>query len=479
MGVVHLGTMVSPAGQRRVAIKLLHTGKSSEAQQDLLTAEARLVFQLTHANICQVLDLAVNEQGMFIVMEFVDGLDLHHLLQRLKEDQKALEPAFAVFIVREIARALGYAHRRKDDTGRALWLVHGDVAPQNVLISREGEVKLADFGIARSLGGNAPGNRLRGGTPGFMAPELVNGGTCDHRGDIYSLGVVLYSTLVGTGKVERLDLDALRDRADIPNELVSILGRATAARPEARFASATEVEEQLSLHLARHYPAFTVPSLASTIQRYAERASSATETGPTLESVIFTSKEEALSNLLQSPPAQEMARPRTQRVPDSPRRVGRRMLLIAAALVLAAAGVIAWPMLHATRSTRIAASQDAATAPPSAPEVAPEPQKIAAPKLADAPRRTTSSPPHNVKKRPAKSEEDDGRAAFLTVFAEPWGAVWVDGKQVAMQTPLYKLPVAAGRHRIHVSNADLHKSSEVKVVDLAAGEAKAVGFRSW
>src|SRR5438477_421665 len=113
MGVVHLGTLVSPAGERKVAIKLLaEHGHLDEGAHARLIAEARLVFQLTHTNICQVLDLGENERGTFVVMEFVPGLDLRRLLTALSGEGLALDIASAVYVGREVARALDYAHRR-------------------------------------------------------------------------------------------------------------------------------------------------------------------------------------------------------------------------------------------------------------------------------------------------------------------------------------------------------------------------------
>src|SRR5262249_28286774 len=146
-----------------------------------------------------------------------------------------LDPACAVHIAREVAQALHYAHRRTDTEGRALMLVHGDVTPRNVLLSEEGEVKLADFGIARALPATAPWSHTRGGTPGFTAPE-VSSGAIDHRADIYSLGATLYCALGGTIS-PTIELAALR-KHKIPDDLIEIVARATAAAAQDRFLSA-------------------------------------------------------------------------------------------------------------------------------------------------------------------------------------------------------------------------------------------------
>src|SRR4030095_604144 len=113
-----------------------------------------------------------NEEGTFVVMEYVRGCDLRTLLLQLEHEGRTLDAATAVYVAREGARGLDYAHRRTDTAGRALGIVHGDVTPQNILLSSEGEVKLADFGIARAIHTPAPGEGLVGGTPGFMAPEV-------------------------------------------------------------------------------------------------------------------------------------------------------------------------------------------------------------------------------------------------------------------------------------------------------------------
>src|SRR5262245_41247545 len=126
MGVVHLGTVVTPAGERKVAIKqLLPKNQDDPSATERMVAEARLVFQLTHANICQVLDLALSDSGTFIVMEYVDGCDLKTLLASYTASSP-FDVAAAVHIAKEVAKGLDYAHRRRDANGLTMRLVHGD-----------------------------------------------------------------------------------------------------------------------------------------------------------------------------------------------------------------------------------------------------------------------------------------------------------------------------------------------------------------
>ncbi len=289
MAMVHLGTMFSGAGERRVAIKrLAETDRLTPEAGERIVQEARLVFQLTHANICQALDLAENEEGTFIVMEYVDGLDLRSLLLRMADQKARLEVPIAIHIAREIARALDYAHRRADASGVSWNLVHGDVTPGNILLSREGEVKLTDFGIAQASGVSAPGNDIRAGTKGYLAPEVAeNATTNSHLADIYSLGATLQVAL-GLGLQRGVDVERLRARRpELDEELVRVIARATAPKCQDRFASADDLEHALGLLLAQKYPTFRPSALAELVRGYAnsEKLTTADEVTQTLMSL--------------------------------------------------------------------------------------------------------------------------------------------------------------------------------------------------
>src|SRR5262249_11967173 len=156
----------------------------------------------------------------------------------------------------------------------------------NVLVSVEGEVKLADFGIARALRAAAPGIGLHAGTPGYMAPEVEKGHVGDHRADIYSLGVTLLVALTGWAPADATRR-AAELRAVVPGasaELQTILARAVAPLASERFLSAGELERALSFELARRHPAFT-PSVVAGVVRDAMRAERRPVGGPGTEVV--------------------------------------------------------------------------------------------------------------------------------------------------------------------------------------------------
>jgi serine/threonine-protein kinase len=479
MGAVHLGTMVTPAGERQVAIKRLLDGAlGSPEAKERIVAEARLVFQLTHANICQVLDLASNAEGTFIVMEYVDGCDLATLLSRAGG---SLDVAAAVHIAREVCKALDYAHRRADASGGSLFLVH-DVKPSNILLSKEGEVRLGDFGIARSLTGHAPGNRVVGGTPGFIAPEARHG-QIDQRSDIYALGVTLYAALGGTPAT--LDLHALKQRPSVASELVAIVERAIAANAQDRYATAGALEKALSLHLAHKFPSFTPQLVGELVRTHAPKPATAGERSLTLMSLTQIDGADTLEG--RAPPFPSEPAPLFQRTaPAAPRRAHQnerkprwRWAVIPACLA-GAVGAAIFYQRHPQSAT--AASSPPVVAPatsvvPPVPEVAPTAPPIALPPPAPPKRNHAPFRKANAEPKSVPSPSVPTEVGFLTVNADPWGAVYVDGKRLAEATPAYRVAVAAGTHRVTVQSPERKARAPERVVEIRAGELSKIGFK--
>jgi len=160
--------------------------------------EARIASRLTHVNIAQVFEFGEVDGVYFLVLELVEGVDLGRLLAAGRKLGRRMPPALAAFIGAEVARGLAYAHAQIGPDGNPLGLVHRDVSPQNVLLSYAGEVKLADFGIAKAAGklhkteSGAVMGKLR-----YMSPEQVMGTPLDGRSDVFALGAVLWEALTG------------------------------------------------------------------------------------------------------------------------------------------------------------------------------------------------------------------------------------------------------------------------------------------
>jgi serine/threonine-protein kinase len=169
---------------RPVAVKVL-TGDATAGERDAFLREARAVAKLSHPNIVEVYDAGIEGSLRYIVMQFVAGGSLRDVIAR----EAPVEPGRAVALTVRLADALNFGHRRG--------IVHCDMKPGNVLLAEDGEPKIVDFGISRSLSGTGDLSDLIVGTVGYISPEQIEGGQVDGRADVYSLAAVLYEMLTG------------------------------------------------------------------------------------------------------------------------------------------------------------------------------------------------------------------------------------------------------------------------------------------
>ena len=223
-----------------VVKKILPQLAADPAFIQMFLDEARLTAQLDHPNIVHVFELGTDADTPYIAMQWVDGVDLLALMRECARTQLRLPAQLAALIAREVLDALDYAHHATSAEGRPLGLVHRDISPGNVLVSKRGDVKLTDFGIARAAERQhkTEAGMLKG-KYGYMSPEQVSGSELDGRSDVFSLGVVLIEMVMA----RRLftapsDLDVLlmvRDAnlerlakyaGDIPTELRVIAEKA-------------------------------------------------------------------------------------------------------------------------------------------------------------------------------------------------------------------------------------------------------------
>ena len=200
MGKVYLADQLGVAGYTKtVGIKTIRAELvNSGVFRDLFIAEAKLVADLIHENIQQVYQLIDMGGSFAIVMEWVHGITFEDINSRLDERNAYPPPGLAVFLASRVARALHYAHEKRDRTGDLLNVVHRDVSPVNVFASWQGVVKLADFGIAKTLDISGPDERkqIMGKVP-YMSPEQARGDGTDRRTDLFALGLVLFEMLTG------------------------------------------------------------------------------------------------------------------------------------------------------------------------------------------------------------------------------------------------------------------------------------------
>ncbi len=267
MGELWLGRMRGAAGwEKAVAIKkiLPHLHDNDEFL-DRFIDEARIAGELSHGNIVPVFDMGVVDGEHYIAMEYVDGWDLRRILRHLSADGLRLPDAFALFVAAEVCRGLAHAHEKVGEDGECLGIVHRDVSPANVLVSRSGEVKLTDFGIAsarsrltRTLTGQLKGKLS------YMSPEQAAGEPLDARSDLFALGAILFEMLTGVrafdgdsdlevlAKVQRGEHPALGDlRPDLDPEVAAIVNRVMAVDRNERYEDADALQLDLVRALFR------------------------------------------------------------------------------------------------------------------------------------------------------------------------------------------------------------------------------------
>ncbi len=271
MAEIFRGKAVAAGGfEKPVAIKriLPHLCQDQRFVR-LLIAEAKILSLLRQRNIVQIFDVGLGEdQQYFLVMEFVDGVDLGAIQGALEQRRRRLPLDLVLFIGAELCDALEYAHHAKAPDGTVMRLVHRDVSPSNVLLSRSGEVKLTDFGIAKRAEEVTTHGAVRGKFS-YISPEQARNEPVDARSDVFSLGVLLYEMLLGRRLYSGLaDLEALRAvrAAQVPRprdvdpklmpEVEELLLAALAREPHQRFASAGELGARLrSLRYSLDEPA--------------------------------------------------------------------------------------------------------------------------------------------------------------------------------------------------------------------------------
>jgi len=246
--------------ERVLAVKKILPHLSSDEEFiNMFISEAKLAARLNHKNIAQIYDFGKAEENYFISMEYVRGKDLKAILKKISAERRKMPVAIAVFIAKEVAAALDYAHKQKDDSGKELNIIHRDISPQNILISYDGDVKIIDFGIAKASSHSKTTTGMLKGKLSYMSPEQASGKALDHRSDIFSLGVVLYEMLTGRklfkGDSEIGTLEMIKKakveplpsalNMELPEGLESKVLRALAREASERYLNASDMELDL------------------------------------------------------------------------------------------------------------------------------------------------------------------------------------------------------------------------------------------
>lgn len=498
MGEVHRARAFGAAGvTKELCIKRIRCERLADpASLGRFVAEARVSMGLSHANIVSVFDFGRSENDYYLAMEWVDGCDLRQLLDARRETSSGVDEDVALHVAAEVARALAYLHGLPEERRVA----HCDLKPANVLVSRAGEVKLADFGVA-AHDPSAPA----GGTRRYMAPEQRSGESASPAVDLYALGVVLDEMLGGTFARRPVTGDeeptphVYAPPTSASRDVAALLERLCAYDPAARPASASAVVDELEALLAEARIR-TRRSPRELLARAVEHVvgARAGEDEPPLDfrtdaSFVTEGGESETFARRMKPDASPRTQTRPTPVPPRPPPTSRRPVAALVALSLATVLGLAWlgrgtPAPEAAEAPRVA---ELPALPPTPPPAAPDAVVVEAhPSLdegavvetapgAEAPpvRRT---PPSDVSSAPILRATETEVApappavapAVVRVNARPWAEVRIDGTARGV-TPLVGIELAPGPHDLTFANPALGVT-RTEHVDLVAGERRDV-----
>ena len=519
MAEIYLAKLIGPGGfEKPLVIKQIHPRLSGQAAfVDMFVAEAKTLVSLTHGNIVPVYELGVVEDTYFIAMEYIDGPSLHRLMARVRDAGIALPPPIAAWIAGEILDGLDYAHRK------GVGVIHRDLSPRNVMVSRDGEVKLVDFGIAVAIASAAAVQAGTGdahpptGSFAYMSPEQAAQRPLSPQSDLFSVGVLLWEMLTGRTLFARstaeetltavATVDAVAPStivAGIPSKLDELVARALRREPGERWQSAAAFHDELQRYLysldappgardlaalvAKYSPAHRMATAQVPLLDKNARAKTSGDGGPRTAVVGNRRAPRPATVVPEKTFATNIALTRMlSGEPDAlpivpliaPKLSNRGVWLVVGGIVIAATA--AELVMHERDELQVAmVSIDAAIASPPDANIPPiaAPPIDAAPSLPDA--APARAPRNNAPRpRPAAVEPATTTSATVTatarlkIGAQPWGEVSIDGVTRG-RTPL-NLTVPAGHHDIvivfPVANPPLKQQYGV---DLAADSERTV-----
>lgn len=272
--------------EKTLAIKKILANYSADKEfVTMLTDEAKLVVNLSHPNIVQIYDLGRVGDDYFISMEFIDGVNLRELINRVSEINQKIPIDICLYIAAEICKGLDYAHSKRGSDGKPLEIVHRDVSPHNILVSFEGEVKIVDFGIAKAAQNvsQTQMGTLKGKVT-YMSPEQASGKPFDQRTDIFSCGILLYEMLsferLFTGDTQIEVLNLIRNtkiteaslKSKIPEAALKVVAKALAHHPRDRYQTAADMQVEITRLLYSRFNEFSPRKLSELLKNWYGRA---------------------------------------------------------------------------------------------------------------------------------------------------------------------------------------------------------------
>jgi eukaryotic-like serine/threonine-protein kinase len=304
MAEVFRGVAESLQGfKKAVAIKrILPNLTKNKKFVSMFLDEARLSLHLQHANIVHVFDIGIADTAYFIVMEFVDGANLKTVNEHFRRIGRRLPVSHTLYIMIEVCKGLAYAHAAEDpESGKPLGIVHRDISPPNILLSKVGEVKLVDFGLAKAT------SQLETTDPGvvkgkfsYLSPEAASGAPIDNRADLFAVGILLWEMLTGKrlfyGETDYQTVELVRQakvpaisplNPDVDPDLEAVVRKALARDPRDRFQQAADLQDALAQVLFSRGMKTTSRDVAAVVRQVvADRVATKGKTSAPQKSII-------------------------------------------------------------------------------------------------------------------------------------------------------------------------------------------------
>jgi len=474
MAEIFLAREETAAGAtRNLAIKRVLPHVADDDQfVEMFLDEARLTIQLNHPSICHIYEFGQLEGSHFIAMEWVNGMPLGKVIRRARA-QGGFPPEIVCKIIADIAGALHYAHRARDNTGQPMVLIHRDVSPHNIMISYDGNVKLLDFGIAKSrMRATMTEAGVIKGKFSYMSPQQCLGEKIDQRADIFALGVCFYEALTGKPLYHRkTEYETMRAviedpvpslqevRPDLPASIEPIVRKALAKSANERYQTAGDMQAALLEWLADQRIFVNSNKVAAMMESlYGQEM----RRGPLVDSTPFGQSfirraelgREASQKFLTSTGSEVSAE-------GLALKQLRRRLAIVTVVVLPLVlllGVVAYTRVTAHEEPMTVVGENQPPPDPGPPDPGPAPVPDPEPVPPTGP---VTPPPALV--------------GSLRVESTPAGAsVQLDGNPVDGVTPLTLEGVAVGSHEVTISRRGLlHATETVEVASDALARVRA------
>nr|WP_095977983.1 serine/threonine-protein kinase [Melittangium boletus] len=515
MAEVFLAKAAGPHGFEKVLVlkRILPHLAEEPAFVKMFFTEAMLAARLTHPNIAQIFDFGEADGAYFLAMEYVDGPSLRTLIRRSSARGLTLPFSVCARLISQACEGLAFAHDFTDpESGELLGLIHRDVSPDNILLSRQGAVKVVDFGIAKATGqGHKTDSGVIKGKLSYMAPEQLRAMPLDRRTDVYALGVVLYELLTGQ-KPFQSDSDAglmgailftnpvpaERLRPELPEALRHILARALARDREQRYPDCHVLQADLEAFIVSEGKLVTGQQVARLILETTSSTDipvQAPPSGPPSDSVdslvapvpsevrtTEVTQRDASTEISSSRAPGPAERERTRELQRSPyssrRRFGWMSAVLLGLLLAVGMGMLlkrtASPMRGPVASLPAISEPIVPVTPPVAMGGSP-PERVEAP-AEPAPMEKPTAPVR--KSASARSAPRVKRSApvvgtgTLVIRPRPYAEVFLDGTRLGF-TPLAPMDVAAGRHTVRLVNPELGKTRSLEV-EVSPGETEII-----